>query len=79
MTNVMNEFPHLDNMSATQLFERRSQLIGSAPNGDYKQLPDEVLMELVAIHRVLRRKSSPATKPSVSRKGGNMVPTLDNI
>jgi hypothetical protein len=75
----MDDFKHLDAMSHTQLFERRTTLIGGAPNGDYKHLPDEVLMELVAISRVLRKKVSPATKPSVSRKGANMVPTLDNI
>jgi hypothetical protein len=79
MSNVMDEFQHLDGMSQTQLFERRSSLIGSAPNGDYKQLTDEVLQELVAIHRVLRRKSAPSTKPSVTRKGANLVPSLDNI
>ena len=78
MTNVMDAFQHLEGMSQTQLFERRSSLISVAPSGDYKQLTDEVLQELVAIHRVLRRKSS-TTKPSVSRKGANMVPTLDSI
>jgi hypothetical protein len=78
MTNVMDAFQHLEALSQTQLFERRSALIGSAPNGDYKFLSDEVLQELVAIHRTLRRKSS-ANKPSVSRKGANMVPSLDNI
>ena len=78
MTNVMDSFQHLEGMSQTQLFERRSSLISVAPSGDYKQLTDEVLQELVAIHRVLRRKSS-TTKPSVSRKGANMVPTLDSI
>ena len=75
----MDAFQHLDGMSQTQLFERRSNLIGTAPNGDYKQLSDEVLQELVALHRVLRRKSSSATKPAVSRKGANLVPTLDSI
>jgi hypothetical protein len=81
MSNVtaIVDFQHLDSMSQTALFERRTALVGLAPNGDYKHLPDEVLMELVAIHRVLRRKVSPATKPSVTRKGANMVPTLDNI
>lgn len=78
MSNVMADFQHLDGMSQTQLFERRTALIGSAPNGDYKHLPDEVLMELVAIHRVLRRRTS-TTKPTVSRKGANLVPTLDSI
>lgn len=79
MTNVMDAYQFLEGLSQTQLFERRSALIGSAPNGDYKQLSDEVLQELVAIHRVLRRKSSPATKPSTSRKGANIIPTLDSI
>lgn len=78
MTNVMDAYQFLEGMSQTQLFERRSALIGSAPNGDYKQLSDEVLQELVAIHRVLRRKSSPV-KPSTSRKGMNIIPTLDSI
>jgi hypothetical protein len=79
MTNVMDAFEHLDSMSQTQLFERRTQLIGTAPNGDYKQLDDNALMELVAIHRVLRRKSSSPAKVSSSRKGGNLVPSLDSI
>jgi hypothetical protein len=79
MTNVMDSFQHLEGMSQTQLFERRTTLIGSAPDGDYKQLPDETLQELVAIHRVLRRKTSSGTKPSVSRKGANLVPSLDSI
>jgi hypothetical protein len=79
MTNVMDNFQHLDSMTPTQLFERRTFLIGSAPDGDYKHLSDETLQELVAIHRVLRRKTSNAAKPSVSRKGTNLVPTLDNI
>lgn len=79
MSNVMDAFQHLDSMSQTQLFERRTALIGSAPNGDYKQLDDNALMELVAIHRVLRRKSSSPAKVSAPRKGGAMIPSLDNI
>jgi hypothetical protein len=79
MSNVMDDFQHLDKMNHTQLFERRTTLIGTAPNGDYKQLSDEVLQELVAIHRVLRRKTSPAGKPAAQRKGANIVPTLDSI
>lgn len=79
MVNVMDEFQHLDAMTQAQLLERRTALIGSAPNGDYKALSDEVLQELVALHRVLRRRTSPATKPSVSRKGRDIVPTLDSI
>jgi len=77
MSNVMDSFVHLDSMSPTDLLSRRSTLIGSAPNGDYKKLTDEALQELVAIARVLRRKSSPATSTKSRQK--DMVPTLDAI
>lgn len=76
MTDVMDAFKHLDAMSQIQLFERRSALVGAAPNGDYRQLPDEVLQELVAIHRILRRHSSPnKTRASIR----NEVPTPDQL
>jgi hypothetical protein len=77
VSNVMDDFRHLETMSPTDLLSRRSTLIGSAPNGDYKKLPDETLQELIAIARVLRRKSSPATSTKSRQK--DMVPTLDAI
>jgi len=78
MTNVMDAYTYLDGMTEAQILQRRSAIIGSAPNGDYKQLSDEDLQELVAIHRVLRRKTSTSV-PRASRKGADMVPSLDNI
>ena len=78
MTNVMDAFGHLDTMTQPQLFERRSHLVSAAPNGDYRQLSDEALQELVAISRVLRRKSSPATARANARRG-SFIPTLDSI
>lgn len=74
MTDVMDEFKHLDSLSQVQLFERRTQLVGSAPNGDYRQLSDEALQELVAIHRILRRTSGSKT-PRVKDE----IPTLDML
>ena len=80
MSNVMDAFAHLDAMTATQLFERRTTLIGTSPQGDYKDLSDEALQELVAISRVLRRKSTSGKPPRVAKAANsNMVPTLDNI
>jgi hypothetical protein len=76
MTDVMDAFKHLDAMSQIQLFERRSALVGSAPNGDYRQLSDEVLQELVAIHRILRRHSGPK---GASRSMRNEIPTPDQL
>ena len=74
MPDVMDAFKHLDAMSQLQLFERRSTLVGSAPNGDYRQLSDEVLQELVAIHRILRRSSSKPTRSMRSE-----IPTPDQL
>jgi len=78
MSNVMDDFAHLDFFTPTQLFERRTELIGMSPSGEYKDLSDLTLQELVAIARVLKRRTS-TTKPSVSRKGANAVPSLDAI
>ena len=76
MTNVMDAFGHLDTMTQPQLFERRSNLVSAAPSGDYRQLTDEALQELVAISRVLRRK---AASPATRARKGTFVPSLDSI
>jgi hypothetical protein len=78
MSNVMDEFTHLNDCTAVQLFERRSNLIGQAPDGNFKLLSDDVLRELVAIARILRKKVSPAaTRTPAARKP--LVPTLDSL
>ena len=78
MSNVMDEFAHLNDCTPVQLFERRSTLIGEAPNGNFKLLSDNSLRELVAIARILRKKVSPAaTRTTTSRKP--LVPTLDSL
>ena len=77
MPNVMDAFEHLNNLDTTALFARRQALIGTAPNGDFKQLSDEALQELVAIARVLRRKATGPSKVSNSRR--TIVPTLDSL
>lgn len=75
MPNVMDAFEHLNGLTETQLFARRAALISASPNGDFKDLSDEVLQELVAIHRILRRKTSSTPRVSVGRKA--IVPSLD--
>lgn len=78
MTDLRDGYKHLDSMSQVQLLERRTALIGSAPNGDYHQLSDEVLQELVAIHRVMRRHSG-GGKPKTTRTVYTDVPTPDML
>lgn len=70
----MDSFKHLNDMTQLQLFERRSVLVGSAPNGDYRALTDEALQELVAIHRILRRSTG---AKATSRKPD--IPTLESL
>jgi hypothetical protein len=74
----MDDFLHLNDCTPVQLFERRSTLIGQAPDGNFKLLSDDALRELVAIARILRKKVSPtATRTSTPRKP--LVPTLDSL
>jgi hypothetical protein len=77
MTNLMDDFAHLNTMTPVQLFERRSALIGAAPNGDFKQLTDEALQELVAIARVLRKKVTPQSRITGGKRAP--APTLDSL
>lgn len=71
MPNVVEEFPHLNDLTQDQLYQRRTSLIGSAPQGDYKQLTDDALKELVVIARVLRRRTSAPTSA-----GKKVAPSL---
>jgi hypothetical protein len=81
MVNVVDAFAHLDGLSTVQLFERRAALIGSAPTGNFHELSDEALQELVAIAKYLRKKAVPATKTprAASVKRGPVVTNLDAL
>lgn len=73
MTNVMDEYAHLQNASIGELNARYQQLKTSAP---YDQLSDEALQELVAIARIMRKRTSaPAAKKSATKT----APTLDAL
>jgi hypothetical protein len=79
MSNAMDEFAHLNDLTAVQLFERRSNLIGQAPDGNFKLLTDDNLRELVAIARILRKKVSPAAAAKNAAARKPMVPSLDSL
>jgi len=79
MTNVMDEYAHLNDMSTTALFDRRSALIGSAPDGNFKLLSDDALRELVAIARILRKKVSPAAATKVAASRKPLVPSIESL
>lgn len=77
MPNVVEDYPHLNDYTQVQLLQRHTELIGSAPSGDFKQLSDSALMELVVIARVLRKRTSAPHSTTSSRS--KVTPTLDAL
>lgn len=75
MADIMKDFVHLDSWDDNQLFNRQAELKGSAPA---KDLPDATLQELLAIMRVLRRRTtSPTAKAASSKRAA--APSLDAL
>lgn len=76
MVDVMDEFPHHQNKSLGDLHQRYEQLKNGPRDGPNNGLSDDVLMELLAISRILRKRSSaPAAKKSTKAP----PPTLDAL
>lgn len=76
MPNIMTDFEHLKSWDSLKLFARQSELKGLAPNGDMRQQSDAALIELLAIARILRTRTS-APKVASSKKAA--APTLDAL
>lgn len=75
MTDVMDEFPHLNDKTLPELHSRYQALKGDGPS---QQLSDATLKELLAISRVLRKRSSaPTAKVAVGKKAP--PPSLDAL
>lgn len=76
MPNIMTDFEHLKGWDSLKLFARQAELKGLAPNGDMRQQSDAALIELLAIARILRTRTS-APKVASSKKAS--APTLDAL
>lgn len=66
MTEARDHFPELDGLDVSALHLRRDEIIRSA-NGNYKDLSDDSLSELLQITRNLRKK---AAAPGSGKSGG---------
>jgi hypothetical protein len=76
MSDVMQEFLHLNGLDHPQLLGRRQQLLSTAP--DARGLSDEALQELLVIARILRKRAiAPAAKATSSRRAA--APSLDAL
>ena len=64
---VRDYFSHLDELSETQLKDRREELVEGMPD-DYENVADEVLTELFAITRKLVSKSKTPVRKKAPAK-----------
>jgi hypothetical protein len=76
MSDIMHEFPHLAAKTLGELHHRYQQLKEGPKTGPNNGLSDDVLQELIAISRVLRKRSS-APVAKTSKKAA--APTLDAL
>lgn len=75
MPDIMQDFKHLETFSDAALFERQTVLKNSS-GGNMEALSDDALQELLAIARVLRRRTTAPKAKSSSRAA---APTLDAL
>lgn len=77
MPDIMQDFAQLNDLTQEQLFLRRQQIVGNYPDGNYAKMTDENLQELLAIARVLRKRTSAPTRGSSGR--AKVTPSLDAL
>jgi hypothetical protein len=73
MSDVMEAYPHLNELTVPQIHARYQELKG---DGNGANLPDETLRELLALARILRKRSA---APSARKTSSKTVPTLDAL
>lgn len=70
MPNIMTDYEHLNAWDEPKLLGRQQDLKGSAPNGNFSQLSDEALQELLAIGRILRKRTTAPKAATASKRAG---------
>lgn len=78
MPDIMKDYEHLNSWDENKLLIRQMELKATAPNGNYGQLSDETLQELLAIGRVLRKRTTAPTAKSAAGKRAP-APSLDAL
>ena len=77
MPDIMQDFTSLNDLTQEQLFLRRATITGTYPDGNYAKMSEEHLQELLAIARVLRKRTSAPTRGSTGR--AKVTPSLDAL
>lgn len=75
MPEIRDYYVHVKDMDISSLHSRRAELIATAPSGQYRDLDDEALAELLAIARQMRklaavgiRKTTGVRKPKADKE-----------
>lgn len=71
MPDIMKDYEHLNSWDENALFNRQAELRQGFAPSDFGRLPDEALQELLAIGRVLRRRT---TAPNAKTPSGKRAP-----
>lgn len=76
MPNIMIDYEHLNSWDEPKLLGRQQDLKSAAANGNFSSLSDETLQELLAISRVLRKRT---TAPKAASSKRAPAPSLDSL
>lgn len=76
MPNIMTDYEHLNSWDEPKLLQRQQTLKGGAPDGNWNQLSDEALQELLAIGRILRKRT---TAPKAAASSKRTPVSLDSL
>ena len=77
MSDAMDDFPHLKDKTLGELHSRYQTLKEGPKTGPNGTLSDDVLIELIAIARVLRKRASAPTTKTTKAKASS--PSLDAL
>ena len=76
MTEAREHYAYMDDLDPVGLHAKKEEILAKAPRGDFNLLSDDLLTELWAIYRALRRKAKTPTTRAASRKVPRTVEDL---
>lgn len=78
MPEISEHFSHLEDLEVHELQARREELKNSAPEGNFENLDEESLAELLQITRLLRKKAAVGKRKAKASAVKN-ADTIDDI
>lgn len=67
MPEIRDYYLHVKDMDLASLHTRRNEIVSSVPAGQYRDLGDEALAELLAISREMRKRAAVGTKRTAKK------------